>query len=200
MKNLLPMAFVVLVFLLTPPWSFSQQQGNTRQEKSPETSRALGTKASGSSKGKTPDFAPSPDSLPTVEEAASRARLLHATFRGVLQVMHRDFFDPGNRKKIPSASLEDVFDELAESQGVKIRWLGVNAKTMNVEHEPRNDFEKKAVASLASGKSEYHEVEGKFYRHVGTIRLHNVCLKCHVPNRTSLEDRAAGLEITIPIR
>ncbi|MFV1995493.1 MAG: hypothetical protein ACC661_08650, partial [Verrucomicrobiales bacterium] len=49
----------------------------------------------------------------TVAEARGRARLLHETIHGALQVMHRDFFDPEDRHRIPSASLEDVFDELA---------------------------------------------------------------------------------------
>ncbi|MGI9239836.1 MAG: hypothetical protein ACR2RV_03490 [Verrucomicrobiales bacterium] len=37
------------------------------------------------------------------------------------------------------------------------------------------------------------------FRFVGAIRLHNACLKCHVPFRQSLETRLAGLSISIPI-
>lgn len=134
----------------------------------------------------------------TVEEARGRARLLHEAFHGTLQIMHRDFFDPDDRHRIPSASLEDVFDELARAWGVTLTWLGVNAETLDVDHEPQDDFEKKAVAALASGKEEFEAVEGDLYRRVGVIVLHNRCLKCHVPDRTSLEDRVAGLAITMP--
>jgi hypothetical protein len=30
--------------------------------------------------------------------------------------------------------------------------------------------------------------------------LSSECLKCHLPNRTSTKDRAAGLVITMPVR
>ncbi len=134
------------------------------------------------------------------EEAKARAVLLHEAFRGVLQVMHRDFFDPGDRNRIPSASLEDVFDEMAKTHGVQIRWIGVNAKTMNIDHEARDDFEKKAVEAIAGGKKMFESVEGDRYRRAGAIILHNACLKCHVPDRKSLEDRAAGLVISMPFK
>lgn len=135
----------------------------------------------------------------SIDEARARARLLHQTIHGTLQVMHRDFFDPDDQSKIPSASLESMFDELARTQQVKIRWLGVNAKTMNIDHEPNDEFERNAVNALSAGNPEFESVENNRYRFAGNIVLHNVCLKCHVPNRTSLEDRSAGLAITIPL-
>jgi hypothetical protein len=133
----------------------------------------------------------------TVKEARDRARLLHEIIHGTLQVMHRDFFDPDELDKIPSASLEDVFNELARKQGVKVHWLGVDGQTMNIEHQPQDNFEREAVKAISSGKKEFEAVEGNRYRHAGAIVLHNVCLKCHVPNRSSLEDRAAGLVISM---
>ena len=134
----------------------------------------------------------------TVTEARGRARLLHALIHGTLQVVHRDFFDPDQRDDIPSASMENVFDDLEENWGVTIRWLGVEGKTMSVDHKPKDAFERKAVDVLESGKEEYDAVEGNRYRYAGAIVLHNACLKCHVPNRTSLEDRTAGLVISMP--
>ncbi len=145
-----------------------------------------------------PEAAGPADDLPaTLEEARGRARLLHETIHGTLQVMHRDFFDPDDGDRIPSASLEDVFEELAQNRGVEIRWLGVNATTMDIDHEPRDDFERDAVSALSAGDEEFEAVEDGRYRRVGVIVLHNVCLKCHVPARTHLEDRAAGLAITM---
>ncbi len=135
----------------------------------------------------------------TVEEARGRARLLHETIHGTLQLVHRDFFDPDDRERIPSATLEEVFEDLAENRAVELHWLAVDGKTMNVDHKPRDAFEKKAVAALKSGKEEYEAVEDGRYRHAGAIVLHNVCLKCHVPNRKTLENRAAGLVISMPI-
>ena len=133
----------------------------------------------------------------TVDEARGRARLLHETIHGSLQVVHRDFFDPDNRDRIPSATLKDVFAVLAASHGVEVRWLGVQGKTMDVDHRPKDEFERKAVAALDSGEQEFEAVEGDRYRHAGVIHLHNRCLKCHVPQRTNLEDRVAGLVISM---
>ena len=133
----------------------------------------------------------------TLEEARERARLLHESFHGALQVVHRDFFDPDDRDRIPSATLEDVFEVLASRFGVQLHWLGVNARTMDVEHHPQDQFEQEAVAALADGKKEYEKVENGHYRYAGAIQLHNQCLKCHVPQRTSLEDRTAGLAISM---
>lgn len=135
----------------------------------------------------------------SVAEARGRAQLLHETIHGALQVMHRDFFREDEKLTIPSRSLEDVFRELARSYDVEVRWLAVNTEAMNVDHKARTDFEKTAVKALASGKQEFELSEDAVYRHAGVIRLSSQCLKCHVPNRTSTKDRAAGLVITMPL-
>jgi len=139
--------------------------------------------------------------LPETEiEARTRARMLHETIHGALQVMHRDFFDPDQRLSIPSRSLEDVFKELGQSWQVSVHWLVVNAEAMNVDNEPRDDFEREAAKQLASGKPEYAVKDGNVYRFAGAIRLASQCLKCHAPRRTSTEDRVAGLVISMPLR
>lgn len=139
--------------------------------------------------------------LPTrVDEARGRARLLHETIHGTLQLVHRDFFDPNDHDFIPSATMDEVFEDLAQSQKVEIRWLGVEGKTMNVDHKPKDDFERKAVEALKEGKEEFELVENGRFRRAGVILLHNACLKCHVPKRKSLEDRVAGLVISMPLQ
>ncbi len=148
----------------------------------------------------TESASPSRADLPaTAEEARGRARILHETIHGALQVMHRDFFGDDEELNLPSQSLEDVFKEISRSFGVEIRWLGVNA-TKDVDHKPQDDFEKRAAAAILKGATEYADVERGKYRHVGMIKIQNECLKCHVPNRQSLEDRFAGIAITIPLQ
>tara|TARA_R110002096_G_scaffold16106_49_gene55339 strand:- start:8561 stop:9106 length:546 start_codon:yes stop_codon:yes gene_type:complete len=134
----------------------------------------------------------------SVDEARRQARLLHEALHGALQVMHRDFFDPDERDRIPSASLEDVFEVMAKERGIKLSWMGVNA-TMDDAHEPTTPFEKSAAQKLEKGSPEVETVDNGWFRFVGAVQLHNQCLKCHVPYRTSLEDRVAGLKIEIPI-
>lgn len=136
----------------------------------------------------------------TVGEARGRAQLLHEALHGALQVMHRDLFREDEKLPIPSRSLEDVFEELTSSFGVELRWLAVNTDAMNVDHNPRTDFEKAAAKAIASGQAAFEEHDAEVYRHAGLIRLSSQCLKCHVPNRKSTEDRAAGLIITVPLK
>ena len=71
-------------------------------------------------------------------------------------------------------------------------FLAVNTAAMNVDHKPRTEFEHVAVRALESGKEAFEASNGEVYRRAGVIRLSSQCLKCHVPNRTSTKDRAAG--------
>lgn len=136
----------------------------------------------------------------TTSEARARARLLHETIHGALQVVHRDFFREDEALAIPSKSLEDVFSELERSHNVELRWLAVNARAMDTDHEPQNEFERDAVKVLQSGKTEYESVTPDRFRFVGSIRLSARCLTCHLPLRSDNEDRAAGLVITMSLK
>jgi len=136
----------------------------------------------------------------TVEEARSRAKILHETLHGALQVMHRDFFRKDEALTIPSRSLEDVFSELESSYGITLRWLAVETKAMSSDHEPESDFEKQAVEVLQSGKSDFEAFDNDRYQYAGRIRLSAVCLTCHFPGRPNNDDRFAGLSITMPVR
>src|SRR5262245_51407108 len=91
----------------------------------------------------------------TAYEARVRARLLHETIHGTLQVVHRDFFQADKSRSIPSKSLEEVFQELERSYHIELRWLAVNATAMDIHHQPKNQFENDAVKALQSGKSEF---------------------------------------------
>ena len=125
---------------------------------------------------------------------------MHELIRGSLQVMHRDFFGDGDDEalSLPSQSLDDVFDEMERSWNVDIRWLGVNAM-QGVDHRPKDRFEEAAAKALKEGAVEHEAVEGTQFRFAGAIKIHNQCLKCHVRNRTSLEERVAGLVIGFPM-
>jgi len=136
---------------------------------------------------------------PAAAEAGMRARLLHETIHGALQVIHRDFFDEEKRHEIPSSSLEDVFVELKKEWNVEVAWMSVNAKAMNIDHEPKDDFQRAAAKAIAGGEERHEEVAGDRLRYAGSIHLGNQCLKCHVPDRTSLEERRAAILITMPV-
>lgn len=138
--------------------------------------------------------------MPSEAEAIIRARLLHAAFDGALRVMHRDFFRKGDSKAIPSESLKDVFKTMADEQGVTIRWLASAETVMNVDNKPEDDFQKRALKAITGGEKEVSAVEKEMFRYAGVIVLQNQCLKCHVPERKTLEDRFAALEISMPVK
>lgn len=145
------------------------------------------------------DEVKSPDLPRSVEDARGRARWMHEIIHGALQVMHRDFFDEDAvERSLPSQSLDDVFAEMARSHSVGIRWLGGNA-TKGKDHLPRDRFEEEAVAALIAGAPEHESLERGVYRFVGAIKMQNQCLKCHVRDRQTLEDRVGGLAISIPL-
>lgn len=135
----------------------------------------------------------------TIAEANARARLLHETIHGAIQIVHRDFFDEDNPGAIPSASLEDVFASLADSYQVELKWLIVETDVLNVDHQPADDFERAAVKALRKGEPQYTESQPDRYRFAGPIRLASQCLKCHVKQRLTTEDRIAGLLISMPL-
>jgi Protein of unknown function (DUF3365) len=138
--------------------------------------------------------------LPTTAEAKVRAQLLHATIQGTLSVMHRDFFRKGDNRAIPSESLTDVFKTLADDWQVRVRWLASDETIMNVDNKASDDFQKRAMAAITGGAKEVAEVEKGVLRFAGSIPLQNQCLKCHAPDRKSLEDRFAALEISLPVQ
>lgn len=136
---------------------------------------------------------------PSADEARERARLLHGTIHDTLQIVHSRYFREDEGLPIPAATFKQVFQHLAERDDIELRWLAVDTRAMNIDHKPRNEFEKEAVRILLSGKDEYEAASDGVYRHVGRITLGADCLKCHLPGRSSNKSRAAGLMIAIPI-
>lgn len=132
-------------------------------------------------------------------ETRQLARLLHETMHATLQAVHHEYYREDEGLKIPAATLQKVFHELATRQNVQLRWLAVDAQAMNADNRPNTEFEKQAVKALTQGKTEFEQVDGGIYRHVGVITLTSDCLKCHAPTRTSNLDRKAGLVIAIPL-
>ncbi|MDR3618893.1 MAG: DUF3365 domain-containing protein [Paludisphaera borealis] len=155
------------------------------------------------SSGATPPDEPSATAAaaprPSAGEARERAKLLHGTIHDTLQIVHSRYYREDEGLPIPAATLKLVFQRLAERDGVELHWLAVDTKAMNIDHAPRNEFEKEAVKVLVSGKEEYDLAGDGVYRRVGLITLGSECLECHLPGRTSNKSRTAGLVITMPI-
>ena len=162
----------------------------------------LGTISSGGSKesfGEKPKTSLAAAPIPSVNEARGRARLLHETVRAMLQVVHHEYYREDEKLPIPARTFKKAFRDVSERQKVELRWLAVTGQPMNQDHIAQNDFEKNAVSAIASGADEWELAEGGVYRHAGAIALTSECLKCHVPNRTNTQNRAAALVISMPL-
>ncbi len=136
----------------------------------------------------------------TVQEARGRTALLHEAFHATLQIVHLQYFSEDDGTPIPSRTLEAVFDAIQPGCNMKFRWLAVDALAMNIDHAPEDAFERDAIEALKAGKDKFERVENGVYRRVGKITFASQCLKCHLPSRTSNEDRSAGLVISTPVR
>ncbi|MBL9091935.1 MAG: DUF3365 domain-containing protein [Planctomycetaceae bacterium] len=137
--------------------------------------------------------------LPTAGEARGRALLLHESFEAMLHATHHYFYREDEGLPLPAVTMKEVFREIEDRRQVQLRWLAVDGQAMNVAHLPQDKFEREAVAALSKGDETYDHVENGMYRYVGMICLTNECLKCHLPNRKSTENRSAGIAITMKI-
>lgn len=137
---------------------------------------------------------------PELTTARDRAKLLHKVYASSLEMMHDRYFHD-DKATVPARALEDVFKELARDTKIEARWIGVNAKIMSINHEPKDDFEKSAAAALGSGKGSYEAVENGKLRRATSIDLHAGCLSCHgtfgIEPKTP---RFAGLVLSIPLQ
>ncbi len=137
----------------------------------------------------------------SVDAARERARLLHRVYASTLDVIHHRYFRH-DRATVPARALEDVFAEMARQDGIRAKWIVVNAKEMSIDHKPKTDFDHQAVKAIAAGKGEYEQVSNGWYRRAGAISLMNKgCLGCHLQFGSSAKkERFAGLVIEIPVR
>lgn len=147
----------------------------------------------------TPAASP-PAKVPTRDQAQRQAELLHTAMHATLQVVHHRYYREDEGLLLPAATLKEVFAELEQEEGVKLRWLAVEGEVMNTDHTARDDFEREAVKALKAGQPAYEQVENGTYRRAGPITLSNHCLKCHVPDRKNTKNRTAGLIISIPVK
>jgi Protein of unknown function (DUF3365) len=134
----------------------------------------------------------------SVAEARRQAILLHAAMHTSLQLVHHELYREDEGLPLPAAVFNDVFAELSREQGVVLRWLAVEGVAMNSDHSPQNQFERDSVDALKAGKTSVETFDSGVYRRAARITLTNACLKCHVPDRKSTDDRTAGLIISIP--
>lgn len=132
--------------------------------------------------------------------ARDKARLMHQIYSSTLEVMHDRFFH-NDRATVPARALEDVFADLKRQTKIQSNWIGVNAKILSINHDPKDDFEKFAAKALGKGEASVERVEGNLYRRAEAIPLSSGCLTCHgTLGLAPKTPRVAGLVISIPLK
>lgn len=138
----------------------------------------------------------------TVPEARRQTKLLHDTYIATLHTVHRSYFDEDEREIIPARAMEQVFRQIDAETGGKTRWIAVNTPAMNIDHNPKEGFEKDAARELKKGKREFERVEDGTYLRAGAVSLFASCTKCHLSGlRPQQKVRSvAGLVISMPVK
>jgi len=136
----------------------------------------------------------------SVETARDRAKLTHTICCAMLDVIHDNYFRH-ERSVVPAVAMEDAFPRIANLENVGLRWITVNGKTMNVDHDPDTEFEKKAAKAIAAGKEAFESVDQGIYRRAKGISLmNNGCLTCHLGFGSSGRiNRFSGFIVSIPV-
>lgn len=140
------------------------------------------------------------ESVPRVslKVARDRAKLLHDVYASTLHVMHDRYFH-GDRAVVPARAMEDVFSDMKREYQVEARWIAVNLRAMNIDHDPETAFEKKAADEIDSGKTEVESIKDGYYRRAVAIPLSGGCIHCHAGvSSRSTRKPLAGLVISIP--
>lgn len=138
----------------------------------------------------------------TVPEARRQTKLLHDTYIATLHTVHRSYFDEDEREIIPARAMENVFRQIDAETGGKTRWIAVNTPAMNIDHNPKEGFEKDAARELKKGKREFERVEDGTYFRAGAVSLFASCTKCHLSGLRPQQNvrSVAGLVISIPVK
>ena len=156
-----------------------------------------------------PGESPERDSPPTaverpepvsLERARERAALMHKVYAATLVAVHEHYFE-GCRGVAPARAMKDIFREVEEDAGVQAHWISASFKAMNIGHEPRTDFEKRASRELARGGGPVETIDDGLYRRAEGVPFHGSCISCHSENfgSTSPRRKYAGLIVSVPV-
>lgn len=137
----------------------------------------------------------------SLEVARDRAQLLHDVYASTLDVMHHRYFHT-DRAIVPARAMEDIFDDMKAQSHSEAHWIAVSLKAMSIHHEPKTEFDKRAVAEIKSGQRDVEVVEEGYYRRAVAIPLTGGCISCHegLFPKQSASPKFAGLVISIPVR
>lgn len=97
-----------------------------------------------------------------------------------------------------------VTKELSKYAGVmsRFRFHITSTTLINPENAP-DEFEKRALSALASGRAEYDETvtedKAKIYRYMAPLYMNEACMECHIYQGFKVGDLRGGISIAVPL-
>lgn len=136
----------------------------------------------------------------TVGAAREQARLMHDIYAATLEVLHDRYFHI-DRAVLPARAMEDIFAEMKRQSQIETKWMAVNLKAMNINNEPKSEFELRAAKEIAAGKGEFEILENGYYRRAAAIPLAGGCVSCHggFAREQTRSPKFAALVISLPV-
>lgn len=89
-----------------------------------------------------------------------------------------------------------LFETLGKKGWPETRWLSTNGRPFNPAHNPKDTFERDAIAVLKQGKPRFERVEGDRLRVATLVPIvDKSCLMCHTKDKVG--DPIGGLSYTV---
>lgn len=133
----------------------------------------------------------------SLKQARQTVDMLNDLYVNAVVITHSTYVkDRGT----PAAAIvaRRVFTAMAAKGWPQTRWLNTTGRPFNPDSNPKDAFEKEAVAALNSGKPRFERVEGGNLRVVTLIPLVDAsCQMCHTKDKVG--DPIGGLAYVVPL-
>jgi hypothetical protein len=125
----------------------------------------------------------------TPEEARRAVALLDDAYNVILHEVH-DTYPTKPGRPVAASLVKDLQKSMTASGWPGSHFLAVNAVIMNPDHRARDEWERKAVSDIKSGKLSLEEETPGEYRAATMVSLRGGCTSCHW-SQDSMGARAA---------
>lgn len=146
------------------------------------------------SAGKEPPIKPVAMSL---TQARNAVEMLNDLYVNAVVITHSTYVK--DRSTPPAATpARRVFVAMAKKGWPETRWLATTGRPFNPDANPKDQFEKDAVAALNKGQARFERIEGDKLRIATLIPLvDKSCQMCHT--KDNVGDPVGGLSYTVTL-
>jgi hypothetical protein len=134
----------------------------------------------------------------TVEQARQTVDMLNDLYVNAVVITHATYVK--DRATPPAATpARKVFEAMAQKGWPETRWLATTGRPFNPDANPKDQFERDAVAALKKGQARFERQEGKTLRVATLVPLvDKSCQMCHTKDKVG--DPIGGLSYTVHLK